>query len=88
MRNASARWQKRLLWLFGVRHAWIVPMSSVGYLKGVTVYMAGRGKAAEDRFHATRDQVHLRAIHFFAELRRPRRRFPTRRPARRCRPGR
>lgn len=66
--NPSARWQRRLLHLFGVHHAWIVPMSSVGFLKGVTVYMTGRGPKAAERFAATRDQVHLRAIHFFAEL--------------------
>jgi DNA-binding CsgD family transcriptional regulator len=66
--NASARWQRRLLRLFGVNHAWIVPMSSLRFIKGVTVYMTGRGPDATERFHATRDDVHLKAIHFFEAL--------------------
>lgn len=66
--NPSARWQRRVLSVFGVHHAWIVPMSSLHHVKGVTVYMAGRGKAVAERFAATRDEVHLRAIHFFEAL--------------------
>lgn len=66
--NASARWQRRLLRLSGVQHAWLVPMSSLRFIKGVTVYMTGRGEQATERFLATRDEVHLKAIHFFAAL--------------------
>lgn len=66
--NASARWQRRLLRLFAVDHAWIVPMSSLRFIKGVTVYMTGRGAAVAGRFLATRDAVHLKAIHFFEAL--------------------
>ena len=64
----AARWQARILKLFGVGGAWIVPLSSVGYLKGVTVYMEGRGAVLKERFEATRDEMHLRAIHFFEAL--------------------
>ncbi|MGH6737040.1 MAG: helix-turn-helix transcriptional regulator [Methyloceanibacter sp.] len=66
--NASARWQRRLLRLFGVNHAWLVPMSSLRFIKGVTVYMTGRGETAAQRFLATRDEIHLKAIHFFEAL--------------------
>lgn len=66
--NASARWQRRLLRLSGVQHAWLVPMSSVRFIKGVTVYMTDRGKEATERFRSTRDDVHLKAIHFFEAL--------------------
>jgi len=66
--NSSARWQKRLLKLFGVNHAWIVPMSSVRYIKGVTVYTTGRSHVVKERFYATRDEIHLKAIRFFEAL--------------------
>ncbi len=66
--NPSARWQKRALKLFGIHHAWLVPLSSVRCLKGVTVYMRGRGAEKARRFAETRHEVHLKATYFFEEL--------------------
>ena len=66
--NASARWQRRFLKLFNIHHAWIVPMSSIRHVKGVTLYTTGRSRNVKERFEATRDEIHLKAIHFFEAL--------------------
>ena len=67
-RDPSAKWQLRLLRLFGCNHAWLVPMSTVDRLKGVTVYMAGHGPKCTERFHVTRHRVHLASVYFFEAL--------------------
>ncbi len=66
--NASARWQKRALRLFGIRHAWLVPMNSLRCLRGVTVYMKGGGAKAAQRFEETRQEIHMKSLYFFDEL--------------------
>ena len=66
--NASARWQLRWLKLFRVHYAWIIPMSSLHYVRGVSVFTKGKSAKVAERFHATRDEVHLKAIHFFEAL--------------------
>jgi DNA-binding CsgD family transcriptional regulator len=66
--NGSVRWQKFMLKLFGVRHAWLVPLSSISVNKGVTVYMRGKGPDSEDLFHSTRHEIHLLASYLMDAL--------------------
>ena len=57
--SASVKWQKFMLKLFGVRHAWLVPLSTTAVNKCVTVYMRGKGPKVETQFNATRHHIHL-----------------------------
>ena len=66
--NASVRWQKFMLKAFGVRHAWLVPLSTVSVNKGVTVYLRGKSAKSEELFHATRHEIHLLAVYLMEAL--------------------
>ncbi|MBO6719371.1 MAG: hypothetical protein JJ913_15550 [Rhizobiaceae bacterium] len=66
--NGSVRWQKLTLKLFGVRHAWLVPLSTVTVNKGVTVYLRGRGPETEEMFMSTRHEIHLLASYLMDAL--------------------
>lgn len=66
--SASVKWQKFMLKLFGVRHAWLVPLSATSVNKGVTVYMRGKGPKVEAKFNETRHQVHLIASYLMDTL--------------------
>jgi DNA-binding CsgD family transcriptional regulator len=60
--------QRQWLKLWNVRHAWLVPLSTVGALKGVTVYMQGKSTDTGARFQASRHDIHLRSVYFFEAL--------------------
>ncbi|MEO0958496.1 MAG: helix-turn-helix transcriptional regulator [Pseudomonadota bacterium] len=62
--NSAARWQARTLRLFGVAHAWVVPLNTVEQMRGVTIYLKGDRPAATKHFTATRHAVHLLASAF------------------------
>lgn len=64
----SAVWQLRLLKVFGVRHAWLVPLSSVNQFQGVTCYMGRGERSGEAHFRATRDIIHVVSTYFFDTL--------------------
>ncbi len=64
----AALWQLRLLKVFGVRHAWIVPLSTVNRNNGVTCYMGRIGPDSHERFLATRDAIHVASTYFFSAL--------------------
>ncbi len=66
--SASVKWQKFMLKMFGVRHAWLVPLSTTSINKGVTVYMRGKGPKVEAQFEATRHQIHLIASYLMDTL--------------------
>ena len=62
--SSSVKWQLRLLRLNNVHHAWAFPLSSVDSVRGMTVYMRGKGKAVEKRFEETCDELHLMCAFF------------------------
>ncbi|MEM6666587.1 MAG: LuxR C-terminal-related transcriptional regulator [Pseudomonadota bacterium] len=66
--EGSAAWQLRFLWLFGVRRAWLIPVSSMAALRGVTCYMTRQGPDAERIFARTRGPLNVAAIHLVAAL--------------------
>ncbi|WP_127523929.1 helix-turn-helix transcriptional regulator [Mesorhizobium sp. Z1-4] len=66
--NASVRWQKFMLKAFDVRHAWLVPLSTVSVNKGVTVYLRGRGAKTAEFFASTRHEIHLLASYLMQAL--------------------
>lgn len=66
--DKAALWQLRLLKVFGVRHAWIVPLSTVNHNKGVTCYMGRIGPDSQERFLTTRDAIHVASTYFFSAL--------------------
>ena len=66
--NASVRWQKFMLKAFGVRHAWLVPLSTVSVNKGVTVYLRGKGARTEEFFASTMHEIHLLASYLMQAL--------------------
>ena len=57
--NRSVKWQLMMLKLYGVRRAWCVPVSTIGVLQCVTVYMRGRSEAKAAAFEATREDILL-----------------------------
>lgn len=59
--NTSVKWQLRILKISNVKRAWCVPLSTVGYMRGMTVYMRGGSKK---QFEATLGEIHLLCVHF------------------------
>ena len=66
--STSVIWQRRTLRAFLVHHAWCIPLNTVTVLKGVTVYMVGKGSKRVDRFLATRHAVALLATYYMEAL--------------------
>jgi DNA-binding CsgD family transcriptional regulator len=63
-RNSSVRWQLGVMKLLSVHRAWLIPLNTVGYLRGMTVYTRGNKDGARQRFLDTQDEVHLMCIKF------------------------
>lgn len=62
--NKSAKVQLGLARINGVRRAWIIPLSVVDAVRGVTIYMEGKGTAAEKLFAQTGYEVQLLSMVF------------------------
>jgi len=62
--NASVKWQLGAAQLRGVERAWCVPLSIVGYVRGMTIYMQGTDESAENLFLETRSEIHLMCVQF------------------------
>ena len=63
-RNSSVKWQLAALKILNVQHAWEVPLSLVGYMRGMTVYVRGNSDEVKTRFHETRNEIHLMCVEF------------------------
>jgi DNA-binding CsgD family transcriptional regulator len=66
--NPAAAWQLEQLQADNVTGAWWIPINAVGVSKGVTVYLKGDVEQTETISHATRDEIHLKAVYFFQAL--------------------
>lgn len=66
--NKSAKWQLRIILFNGVRRAWIIPLSVVDAVRGVTVYMKTKGEKAEQHFAQTRDEIQLMSMTFMEHV--------------------
>lgn len=66
--SVSSLWQRAMLRMNRVSHAWLVPLSTAGRLKGVTVYMQGSRNANDAKFEATRHSVHLMAAYLMERV--------------------
>lgn len=66
--NSSVAWQKRTLTMLGVRKAWCIPLSNVGVMQAVTVYLRGKGEEKFRRFEETRDLIAALAAYFMEAL--------------------
>lgn len=52
--------QRSLLTIFGVHHAWCIPLPEAGAARAVTVYMEGKDK---ENFDKTRHLIHILSVH-------------------------
>lgn len=66
--NLSVQFQYRLMKLFNIHHAWLIPMNTISCVKGVTVYTQGRSKKVQQQFLATKYQVQIMAQMFVEGL--------------------
>ncbi|MGB0506158.1 MAG: response regulator transcription factor [Pikeienuella sp.] len=66
--NSSVAWQKRTLAWAGVRKAWCVPLSTIGVMQAVTVYMRGKGEKKFRRFEETRELIAALSAYFMEAL--------------------
>jgi len=67
-KNSSVIWQLGMLRLKNVHRAWLVPMCTIGHMRGMTVYMQGKSPACEQIFKMTADEIHLLCIEFMEEF--------------------
>jgi len=63
-KNSSVLWQIATMKLFSVKRAWLVPLNTVGYLRGMTVYTRGHKKCPPERFVKSCDEIHLMCVKF------------------------
>ncbi len=63
-KNSSVLWQLATMKLFSVKRAWLVPLNTVGYLRGMTVYSRGDKKCTPEQFVKSRDEIHLMCAKF------------------------
>lgn len=66
--NKSAKWQLRVILFNGVRRAWIIPLSVVDAVRGVTIYMKTKGNEAEQHFAQTRNEIQLMSMTFMEHI--------------------
>lgn len=57
--NSSVKWQLRMLKMFNVHQAWLIPLNTIGATRGVTCYIKGNTPEITKHFHATRTDVQL-----------------------------
>lgn len=50
-KKASVIWQLGVLKLKNAHQAWLVPMCTIGHMRGMTVYMQGKSSAREQVFN-------------------------------------
>ena len=70
-KNTSVVWQLGVLKLKNIRRAWLVPMCTIGHMRGMTIYMQGKSDASQQVFQLTKNEIHLLCIDFmetFVEL--------------------
>lgn len=65
-KNSSVLWQMATMKLFSVKLAWLIPLNTVGYLRGMTAYTRGNKNCTPEQFAASRDEIHLMCVTFMA----------------------
>jgi len=65
-KNSSVLWQLTTMKLFSVKRAWLVPLNTVGYLRGMTAYTRGNKNCTAEQFAASHDEIHLMCVKFMA----------------------
>lgn len=63
-KNTSVVWQLGILRLKNVHRAWLVPMCTIGHMRGMTVYMQGKASGNEKQFQETGGEIHLLCTEF------------------------
>ena len=64
----AVKFQLRLLKLFNVHHAWIIPFNTIDQVKGVTLYMQGTDKMVYERFLSNQAQIQWISTQFVKTL--------------------
>lgn len=67
-KNTSVVWQLGVLKLKNVHRAWLVPMCTIGHMRGMTIYMQGNSPASKQVFELTKNEIHLLCIEFMEEF--------------------
>ena len=67
-KNTSVVWQLGVLRLRSVHRAWLVPLSIIGHMRGMTVYMQGKSSGNQERFQSTGAEIHLLCVEFMEEF--------------------
>jgi len=67
-KNTSVVWQLAALRLKHIHRAWLVPMCTVGHMRGMTVYMRGKAPGNEALFQRTEGEINLLCIQFMDEF--------------------
>jgi len=67
-KNTSVVWQMGVLRLKNVHRAWLVPLCTIGNMRGMTVYMQGKAPDNIRRFQMTGTEIHLLCVEFMDEF--------------------
>lgn len=72
LENHKANWaiqfQYRLMKLFNIHHAWIIPFNTIDRVKGMTLYTQGKSKSIKEQFLKTQYEAQLLANSFLKKL--------------------
>jgi len=66
--NSSVKWQLRMLKIFNVHHAWLIPLNTVGANRGVTCYLKGNTPEIREHFFATGTLIQLISGEFMEHM--------------------
>lgn len=67
-KNTSVIWQLGVLRLKNVHRAWLVPMCTIGHMRGMTIYMQGNSATSKLDFMSSANEIHLLCIEFMEEF--------------------
>jgi len=66
--NSSVRWQLRMLKMFNIHHAWLIPLNTIDANRGVTCYLQGDSPRVKEHFLATRTFIHIISCEFMEHI--------------------
>lgn len=66
--NWSIQFQYRLMKLFNIHYAWIIPFNTIDRVKGMTLYTQGKSESVKKQFFKTQHEAQLLANSFLKKL--------------------
>jgi DNA-binding CsgD family transcriptional regulator len=66
--NWAIQFQYRLMKLFNIHHAWLIPFNTIEKVRGITFYTQGKSETTYQNFINSKDEIQLMASNFTQAL--------------------